>query len=114
MYGMEITFRLHELDYSKDEALYPQAQLLIFAETNYVGVYYRESTSRDDHYGEWQHLSCHDSCWRSDGVERFLRRYSDRVATLDNLFYDGWYKKVEITPEFAETLRQITRKRRLG
>lgn len=117
MYGMEMRFKLHEASY-EDEAptLYPGAQLLLFAESNYVGIYCRESVERDD-FGPWQHLSLHDSCWRDDGVNRFIRHYSDRMATLGWLGignHDSWYLTSEITEEEAKELRRITRETRAG
>lgn len=114
MHGMEMNFKLHEKDYSKRESLYPGAQLMIFAASNYVGVYYRESETRDE-YGEWTHLSCHDSCWRGDGVDRFLSLFEKRIATLgwhDGICNDKWYSKREVSQEFAEELREVTRKSR--
>lgn len=112
MYGFEMNFSLHEAN--PRDNLYPHAQLLLFAPANYVGVYYRESKTRDE-YGPWQHLSYHDSCWRDDGVDRFIARYEDRVATLgwhDGICNNKWYSKREISPEFAQELREITKKAR--
>ena len=110
MFGMEMNFNLCEKDW--ENVQYPAAQLLIFAPSNYVGVYYRESESRDE-FGEYQHLSHHDSCWRDDGVGCFFRLFRPRINTLG--WYDGscndkWYSKREISKELAEHLRDITKK----
>jgi len=112
MYGLEMNFCLREKNC--DDPLYPNVQLLIYAASNYVGVYYRESQTCDD-YGEWQHLSCHDSCWKDDGVGHFIRLYKDRITTLD--WHDGicnnmWYSKQEISQELAEHLRKVTKQAR--
>jgi hypothetical protein len=112
MHCMEMTFKLHEVDHR--DSLYPGAQLLIFGASNYIGVYFRESESRDE-FDPWQHLSCHDSCWRSDGVDRFLSRYRDRMAVLGwhgGICNNQWYLKREVSLEEAVQLREITREAR--
>lgn len=112
MHGMQLTFCLHEV--KPGDWLYPKAQLLIFAASNYVGVYYRTSETREE-FGPWQHLSNHDSCWRDDGVDRFLRMFGDRIATLDwhgNLGSHRWYTKRVVTKEFYDQLREITKQAR--
>jgi hypothetical protein len=48
-------------------------QMLIHAPANYVGVYVRKGK------GKWSCVSYHDSCWRSDGVERFLFDHRDDI-----------------------------------
>lgn len=109
MYGFEMNFSLNEKDWNVP--LYPHVQLLIFAPSNYVGVYYRESKTRED-YGEWVHLSKHDSCWRADGVERFLLHFKDRICTLgwhDGICNDKWYSKREISEETANHLNEVTK-----
>jgi hypothetical protein len=115
MHCMEMTFKLHEASYEDGApSLYPAAQLLIFGASNYIGVYYRESESRDE-FGPWQHLSQHDSCWKSDGVDRFISRYSDRMATLGwhgGICNNQWYLRREVSKEEAEQLREITKKAR--
>lgn len=122
MHGMEITFKLHEVDYTKDESLYPSVQLLIFAESNYVGVFYRESETRDE-YGEWLHLSCHDSCWKGDGVDLFISMFAEcdgetgrgGIAVLGwhgGICNNKWYLKQEITEQKVIELREATKKAR--
>ena len=115
MHAMQMNFKLHEEDY-KSDPLYPGAQLLIFAASNYVGVYYRESKARDE-FSPWIHRSDHDSCWKDDGVSRFISRYRDRFATLD--WHDGlcnnkWYSKIQVSEEFYKKLRTITKETREG
>jgi hypothetical protein len=122
MHGMEITFKLHETDYKAPDK-FPGVQLLIFAPSTHVGVYYRVSETRDE-YGPYQHLSKHDSCWRYDGVERFLRMFGRRdedtgrgdIAVLGwhggGICNNKWYDKVEISKEFADELQEVTRAKR--
>lgn len=108
-----MNFRLNESDHE-----YPVAQLLIFAEYNYVGVYYRESLrdacgpedDGDDRYTKWRRLSYHDSCWRDDGVDRFLSRFGPRINTLD--WHDGicnnkWYSLRPVSDDQATALRNV-------
>jgi len=115
MYAMQMDFKLHERDYRDN--LYPHAQLLIFSASSAPGVYVRESKSRDE-FEPWRHLSEHDSCWRYDGVERFIKHYQDRMATLG--FHGGmfgsneWYDRVEISEEMYQQLRNITKETREG
>jgi len=47
----------------KRESVY----MLIHAPANYVGVYIRKEKEKG-----WNCLVYHDSCWKSDGVNRFL------------------------------------------
>jgi len=117
MYCMEITFSLHELDH--DDPHFPEVRLLIFAEYNTVGVYYQEITSDQEclqpNYGSWEHLSLHDSCWRTDGVARFISRFQDRFATLswqNGMGNNDWYFKRKISADEAAGLREITREKR--
>ena len=52
-------------------------------------------------------LSCHDSCWRSDGVETFIKKYYDKLIRIDGL--SNWYEKIEVTEEIDNQFRQIER-----
>jgi len=47
---------------------------LIHAPANYVGVYLQKGK------GKWECISYHDSCWRSDGVGRFLFEVRDDLS----------------------------------
>jgi len=110
MHCMEMTFNLNEIDYKKP-SLYPKVQLLIFGASNYIAVYYRESKTREE-FQPWEHLSRHDSCWRDDGVGRFLSHFEDRMSTLgwhDGIGSNTWYRKRVMGEEEAVELREITR-----
>lgn len=75
-------------------------ELLLIWE-GYVGIFVNNN-------GKWTCLSCHDSCWREDGVNRFLSEYIDQLLHID--FTCGWYGKIKIS-EIDETLRKIERER---
>jgi hypothetical protein len=47
-------------------------RMLIHAPANYVGVYIQKGKLNGSSYGKWDCVCYHDSCWRSDGVDRFL------------------------------------------
>lgn len=48
-------------------------KMLIHAPANYVGVYIQEGKRK------WKCISYHDSCWRNDGVERFLFEHRENI-----------------------------------
>lgn len=113
--GWALNFPLRE----KEDG-YRHVELLIYAPYNYVGVFIRENwnvISLDDleydeesgeqyikkgkdysqGVGEWRRLSYHDSCWRSDGVDRLLHEYKDRLQTLSAKFGpDPFWDIVEV------------------
>lgn len=101
----------------EQEAGYRHRDLLIFADSNYVGVYTRErwnvlrrkgETTGTTGSSQWQVLAYHDSCWRTDGVERFLFQHRDDLLTVGQAC-GPWYRKVELSPGEREALRQIRR-----
>jgi hypothetical protein len=80
-----------KIDYDKEEG-YRYADMVLYAGYNYVQVWVRtrwnvaplppEDVEWEDHdwqYDEgsspWERWSFHDSCWRSDGVDKFLRSF---------------------------------------
>jgi hypothetical protein len=122
-YAMKLEFSL-AIDYEKEEG-YRNVELWLYAEDNYVGVYSRENwnvaplNSNYDENGdpkyesgvsEWQSLSFHDSCWRTDGIDRFIFKHKDRIICLRSLH--GWYEKVPMTKEMIKTFREVLRKKR--
>jgi hypothetical protein len=119
MFGMLMNFCLYNVS---DDQEYPKVQMLIFAPMNYVGVYYRESIrdacgpddESDDRYTEWKRLSYHGSCWRDDGVDRFLSQFGPRINTLDwhknqetNMLNNEWYERFLVSEELAKVLRAL-------
>jgi len=91
-------------------------QMLIHAPANYVGVYARKEK------GKWKCISYHDSCWRSDGVERFLFEHREDMRFT---FSAAWVEKVgtvvehitdailvvALSQEQLEKFRQIRKKK---
>lgn len=55
-------------------------QMLIHAPANYVGVYTRKGS------GKWKCLAYHDSCWRVDGVERFIFDHREDIQFIQFTF----------------------------
>ena len=104
--GMLITFFL-ATDYEVEDG-YRHMQLFIYAEMNYVSVFVREHwdvISVDDFdykggeqrlkkdtggrvlgHSAWRLASCHDSCWRQDGVESVLDHYTNQIRGIDTRF----------------------------
>ena len=54
-------------------------QMLIHAPMNYIGVYTRKGNLKGTSYGKWECLSYHDSCWITDGIDRFLYQYEEDI-----------------------------------
>ncbi|RDJ35019.1 MAG: hypothetical protein DWQ19_09295 [Crenarchaeota archaeon] len=89
-----------------NEVGYRYRELLIFAEHNYIGVYTRDrwcvAGIEDEDYVEgendWEVLSYHDSCWRTDGVRSFLLKYEDNLLTIGRLC-QHWFEIKEMSEE---------------
>lgn len=124
--AMKISFSI-PIDYKKEEG-YRYLELLVMWE-GYVGVFLREgynvvpiegvdfgkdSLKKGYEYKEgvtdWKCLSCHDSCWRGDGIERFVFENRERLNSIRQLF--NWYEKIELTEKENEFFRGIERERR--
>lgn len=122
MFAMKMTFRLNN-DWDIEEG-YRHLQVLIFGPMNYIGVFVKEDwtvipVDELDDDGDclkkgceyridetdWKMISYHDSCWRSDGVDRILSIQEDRLNGLD--FSAHWYEKVEISGPLLEQLEQL-------
>lgn len=123
--AMKITFNLY-IDHSKEEG-YRYLDLIIMFH-GYVGVFIRERSTLVpiealdgddglkpgydyvDTVGDWQCLSCHDSCWTSDGVNRLIWEYRDKLSSFSGL--GDWYSKVELTQEEYDSFVNVERERR--
>jgi hypothetical protein len=103
-------------DYSTFEG-YSYRDLLIYAPSNYVGVYTRERSNLapldkegeicgdyNYHYGVWQSMSYHDSCWREDGVKRFIYTYQDVLNVFSGSSRD-WYEVITAPEEIQKDPR---------
>lgn len=121
--ALEVVFSTR-IDYEKEEG-YRGVHLLIYGEHNYVGVFkrdwwrvidrdkieYDEETGEeswpDEHFredmSEWEMLSYHDSCWRSDGVDRFIFANRDKLSTIGTPL-KRWFNIIPMTPELQEQL----------
>lgn len=95
------------LDYEKEEG-YRWVELVIYAPCNYVAVFIREGKNIKTEFetnldhGKWERLSYHDSCWRQDGVSKFISRYNDRFSLIGFNFNKKWYSIQDVPKEIAE------------
>lgn len=60
----------------------------------------------------WQLESCHDSCWRYDGIEQLINKYGmpntkENISFIDELF--GWYSVHNLTEKEYMYLSKIGR-----
>ena len=83
-------------------------EFLIYAPTNYVAVFYNEGWNiflEDRQYisnSHWDLLSYHDSCWREDGVDRFLSNYAGKLSSIDFFVGEKWYSIRDVPKEIVE------------
>ena len=101
------------LSATKEEE-FPHVELLIWGEMNYVGVWIRVvggGKTEVDGGPDWYPISYHDSCWKYDGVERFIQLASDKLNTIFSLGSSDWYYTITITDSLREKLNK-TRKAR--
>lgn len=52
-------------------------RMLIHAPMNYVGVYIQKGKLRGSSYTKWDCIVYHDSCWTTDGIDRYLSQHQD-------------------------------------
>lgn len=114
-------------DYATEDG-YRYLDLLVFAEANYVGVYFQRTwnvrpvlklpPNQEGGYGdyttgasEWIFLCYHDSCW-PEGVERFLLDNEQEIACLGGL--NDWFDIVTLEKEVVAKLRQARLRRHQG
>lgn len=120
--AMIVTFSI-DVDYKKEEGI-RMVSLLLYAPNNYVGVFAKEfwevrdinkNVNRNGNYEYakgntgWKMLSCHDCCWREDGVKRFLNVNEDRISIIQTGAY-GWYNVNPVGKEFKEELKTLMRR----
>lgn len=120
-FAMKITFRLSN-NWDLEDG-YRNLQILIYGPMNYIGIFVKEDWTvipvdevEDDELKEgceyrigetdWKMISYHDSCWRTDGVDRILSHHSDRIIGLDDSTH--WYEKVEISGKLLEQIEKMT------
>ncbi len=61
--------------------------MALYAPSNYVGVYvaWADAFTKIEDISGWRMASYHDSCWRTDGVERVI----GAVEEMDITIFDG-------------------------
>jgi hypothetical protein len=79
--------------------------LLIWAPSNYVSVFEFD----DDHsiydegfFERLKQISCHDSCWREDGVAKFIRKCEPRRLST----FHG-FSVISLNDEQLKTLQKL-------
>jgi len=89
-------------------------QMLIHAPANYVGVYTRKEK------GKWDCLVYHDSCWISDGINRFLWKHHEDIRFCIFPLKDGWdvienitnaIHVVQLSKEQLDELKKVRKKK---
>lgn len=93
--GMLIRILISEKqDYSRDKYL----EILLFG-SGYVTVLHREvnRTPKIISNRPWIKDSCHDSCWRGDGVEYVISKYSQEKDLNFIGDFIGWYELVDMS-----------------
>jgi hypothetical protein len=129
-FGMLVSFNL-ELDFEKEEGN-RNLDILIYSPSNYVGVIAKESWSvikNEEIEGEfglkpgcdyrigdtgWMYACYHDTCWRTDGVEKIVYSNSRRIAFITSNVYPNWYEKIEMTPELLVKFEETTSRANFG
>lgn len=107
--AMLVSFKAYgkDEDHLSERTVYRYVELLIYGPDNYVGVLCREIVVTDGVREEmpWKKLSYHDSCWRSDGVDRFFWAHQHALCTVNDLFEKDWYTVIAPTKEMVDTIR---------
>ena len=65
-------------------------QMLIHAPCNYVAIYTRRGKGYRKKKGKWNCLVYHDSCWTSDGLNRFLWEFREHLSFCLFPLTEGW------------------------
>lgn len=86
---------------------YPELELLIYGEYNYIGVYTRESSrpKTEREYTPYTTWSYHDSCWREDGIGRVISHYERRIQTFSSMRH--WYQVISVSDELRAKLLEV-------
>jgi len=132
--AMDIRFRLN-INHEKEEG-YRHLNIRIYAPNNYVAVLVKEDWNviptedliwdeeEEDNFidknskgyvkgeTEWQLVSFHDSCLRSDGIHDILWKNRERLTIIDTLdSTDAWYNKVDLSSTEKEKIEELVNKR---
>lgn len=109
--GMYLPFTT-KIDYENEEG-YRWKDLLLYAGSNYVGVYTRDrcdiwkNGARTFDMTLWESLGYHDCEWRGV-VDRFLFVNSDILNGVGKL--SNWYELIEINSDYEATLKEARAK----
>lgn len=89
--------------------------ILLWAPSNYVSVFTKESERVGLHRPlsnvetDWKVWADHDSCWRTDGVERIIDEYEEILEGFD---WTDCYKVIDVSPAQEDAFRAIKRAKR--
>lgn len=83
---------------------YPTRELFIWGPMNYIGVFTRDRMIHPDESSPWYILSYHDSCWREDGVGRFLRHVGKNSSLRGSV--NHWYGKFAVPDACRQLVKE--------
>lgn len=115
-YALEFHFSLN-LDYAKEEG-YRNLMIIVWPRTNYVAVFTQESWTlwepkEDVGVSELKRWSYHDSCWRSDGIDRIIFEYREKINCVSgrNTSTARFYSLVKLTPNQIAQYNELINRR---
>ena len=83
---------------------YPKRELFIWGPMNYIGVFTRDTMMHPDVFSPWYILSYHDSCWREDGIGRFLNYVGNCSSLCGPL--NHWYEKIPVPDDCRKLVEE--------
>jgi len=95
-------------------------QMLIHAPCNYVAVYTRKGKGYREKMGKWNCLVYHDSCWVSDGLNRFMWEHRENLSFCTFPLTEGWdvietltnaIHVVKLSEVQLDSLKQVRKKK---
>jgi len=90
-----------------EDCRYPKIEMLIYGKTNYIGVFIREKILHPKQESPWFLVSKHDSCWRSDGVNKVLHAFREHLINISEPFGKNWYKRIEVDDDLEAELKIV-------
>ena len=112
--ALEFTFSLN-IDYANEEG-YRNLKIIVWPKTNYVAVFTQEDWTlwepkEDEGVSELKRWSYHDSCWRTDGINRIIFEYREKLNCVSVRNTSGFYSLVKLTPEQMNVYNELIRNR---
>lgn len=120
--AMLITFASSSVPRFDVAATHYHTDLLIYVEpnSNYVGVYERDWWT--PYYGKGKEfigtdpfkcVAYHDSCWRNDGVGKFINVNEKKLICLDFIASrgKGWYQTIQINDAMQRAFKEIRKRK---